>query len=142
MEKSANINGNSLKSPISRAIKHGHMDIIVYLVKQGADISEENCKKILLQVSQVSRINTTLKKKLLYIAARNGYLEVVEHLLVHFPRLDASFKEKLLFVAAKNAHFDIFNWLLCDGLDENMDSYQKALSYCMKASHMSAIFET
>lgn len=140
VEKGANIGGNGYKSPISSAIKHGHMEIVVYLAKKGAYISKDDRKNILLHVSQVSQIDTTLRKKKLFIAARDSQRKCFEFLLL-CARMDAASKKQLIVEAAKCHEFEIVNQLLCDELDGNFDSYEKTISSSMTPSHMSSSLE-
>jgi hypothetical protein len=99
------INGRGLiDPPICRAVAHGHPDVVILLVQQGARLN--------INESTIANHDTAL-----CIAPRGGDLEMVQALLRH-QQIDANlsnrwFKDPLM-LAVKGGHTSIVNVLVVD----------------------------
>ena len=83
--------------------KHGHLDCLKYLHKQGADIDAKN------------KYGYTA----LILSARHGYLEIVEHLVKKGANIEAEndYGETALILSAGRGHFKIVRYLCTQGAD-------------------------
>jgi ankyrin repeat protein len=99
------INGRGLiDPPICRAVAHGHPDVVILLVQQGARLN--------INESTIANHDTAL-----CIAPRGGDLEMVQALLRH-QQIDANLSnrwfEDPLMLAVKGGHTSIVNVLVVD----------------------------
>ncbi|KAL6810544.1 ankyrin repeat-containing domain protein [Trichoderma camerunense] len=122
-EKGANINGNTYITPLARAIKYRHIDIIDYLLRVGANIHDENCS-VLLKLER----------------AIPG--DIREHII---DGMDNDAHNLLFSRALSEGHLEIVRCLVAAGVDVNLDKrhynanrdYQGSL--CCSRTHLSPL---
>ena len=91
------------RTPLYRAAGFGHLNVVEYLVKKGANIE---C----VTIEDVTP---------LYIAAQQGYLEIVQFLVENGANIEAQQKDSArpLYVACHNGHIEIVEYLINKGAD-------------------------
>jgi ankyrin repeat protein len=121
------------------AVIEGNIEIVKYLVSQGADINiKDSSGKTPLQITihegRVELINYFLSKDAdvdmkdhfnetsLHYATDRGEIEVVKLIVSHGADLNAknNLKETPLFVAVKNNYLDIAEYLISEGAEVNI----------------------
>ena len=125
------LNKNGLEADLDhtlmRAIDHGHLDIIVYLIERGTNVTQINEDRLTQAVrnGNLDVVMYLLKKytkpfnidRLLEIAICWGYLKVVEYLHSQGADIDQvdDDGDAPLHQAAKHGHLDIIEYLLGQG---------------------------
>lgn len=116
-EESENEENEIFETPLQSAAKEGHLKIIKYLLKQGADI---NCR--------CSPVYNPIQ-----YASIRGHLHVVQFLLENGAEINATDSDLWtpLQIASKDGHEDIVEYLLRRGADVNFQNseHRTALHY-------------
>jgi len=99
------------QTPLSIAADKGHLEIVKYLVEQGA------------QLNQADRLDNTP----LHIAAGKGHLEIVKYLVKKRANVDQinGYGRTPLYAAAERGRFEIVKYLVEQGVDVDRASHSK-----------------
>lgn len=104
-------------SLLSESAKHGHLDIVEYLLEQGVDEGQSDIA--------------------LCFASSCGYLDVVKCLVEHGANIHA-FDTVALRKAAENGHLDIVKYLFEQGADIHV-KHDEALEVSAKKGHLDLV---
>ena len=100
-EKGMEERDNEGNTPLALAVSKGHVDVVQYLLDQGADVNDDGCAKG--------------KRTLLHIGVGFGHKEVVSVLLKNVKMIDITKKDVMgvtaLELAKKMGHIDIVEML-------------------------------
>ena len=112
--------------------KKGRSDILLCLIKQGADLNKTNVHK----------------RTALHYAIEYGHLKVVELLLSKGAEIDVEDEDRYspLMLAGTNHHFDIVYHLITAGASvkqladyDNRNLGKEVLSYGIRSNHIAAV---
>jgi len=107
------------KNLFYRAVSEGDLDTVKYMVANGAVLEEKFCESATwhgyLDFLKYLLDNKIKPKDLLYIATKQGHLEIVEYLI------DKGFTSEmdLLYAATDNGHLKIVAYLIDNGFAPN-----------------------
>lgn len=143
-------------TPLIMAAQLGHVDIVRYLLDQGADFNkklnnEEFGATPLDQAIVFGHLEilkmlldsgAALNSNSLYSAAENGYLPIVQELVKRGVKLDDE-GDIALVAAAENGHFDVVKWLLVNGvtLKPMVNASRAPLLLAVKNGHEDIVAE-
>ena len=101
-----NVKDNDGSTPLIKVVWHGHLDVVKYLVSQGADVNE-------------AKNGWTP----LHRAAARGHLDVVKYLVSQGADVNAKNNDggTPFFMAAVHGHLDVVKYLVSQGADVNAE---------------------
>lgn len=118
----APINGNGRRSPLSRAFKHRHGEIVAYLLKAGAILPEQHYGKPYLRIDRpvyrdnlarfIADMPTQTANLLLSMESSQGHLEMVKFLVTLAPAVSSTQKESPLYCATVHGHLSVVRFLI------------------------------
>lgn len=127
-EEGADINGNSFKNPLSRAVQHQHSNIVDYLLNAGADVVEPTGSRIDVSAADILRVcspdlhptlSPTVSTHLLSLAAKEGDLDSMKRLVELGADVNPAEYESPLRLAARHGNLEAVRWLVTAGANVN-----------------------
>lgn len=147
-EQGAFINGNSYKSPLSRAILHRHRHIVDYLLTAGADLCRAAEDLIDFSVADIlgacspvlhQTLQPRVLAKLLDLAAARGHPRSVRYLIQLGAHINPKATESPLWLAAKNGHLDTARHLIALGADITLSHGEPPLCAAARHGHLETV---
>ena len=105
-------------SALKSASEHGNLEVVKYLVEQGADIHEED-------------------DMVLQLASENGHRKVVEYLIEKGANIHAN-NDWALMVASRDGHLDVVEYLVESGADIHARE-DEALEWASENGHLDVV---
>ena len=134
-----NVKDNDGSTPLIKVVWHGHLDVVKYLVSQGADVNEAkngwtplhraaargHLDVVKYLVSQGADVNAKNNDggTPFFMAAVHGHLDVVKYLVSQGADVNTEYNggETLLFLPANKGFLDIVKYLVSQGADVNAE---------------------
>ena len=136
----------SIEMALINAISHGKLEIVKYLITQGADIHYQNyaplrCASctgdfaiVVYLIEHGANINNS---EALKGASSNGHLEIVKYLVKHGAKIDSNESEPLRY-ASQYGHFSVVKHLVENGANIHaVDEY--AVRYASGNGHLNVV---
>lgn len=127
-KEGADINGDDCDSPMSRAVQNNHRHIVDYLLTAGAHVLKPNGLRTDVSAADILRVcspdlhlalHPTVSTYLLSLAAKQGDLDSMKHLVDLGADIDPEEYESPLRLAARHGYLDAVRWLVTAGANVN-----------------------